>query len=113
MENNNITIVLTVCNLIILAVTAWASFRRSAFQNTVDDSSAALNYRKIVVDLQTEVKDAKTEVKEAKKEVDDLRRIMEQSHLEVQMVIEVGGAPVIKHWKWREVEITDGEKTTK
>jgi len=84
METN---IIFTVAQIIILAATAWFSLRRVNFQNSVDDSTAAKNYRELVVTLQAEVK--------------ELKEWKDNSHLEIEMSIEMGNAPIIKHWEWK------------
>jgi len=92
-----VTIFLTIIQVFILALTAWFSLRRSRFQNVVDDSVAALNYRKMVIELQTEIQ-------ETRAQVDVMKEIMESSHLEIELIIEVGGEPIIKKWNWRKIE---------
>jgi len=76
----------TAINLVILGLTAYVAFRRSKFQNVVDDSTASSNYRKLVIDLQAEVK--------------DLRNLLDRSHLEVSMSIKMGEQPTVTSWRW-------------
>jgi NhaP-type Na+/H+ and K+/H+ antiporter len=80
------TIIFTVLNISILIIGTWLSFRRTKFQNVLDDSTASVNYRKLVVELQAEVK--------------ELTNKLDASHLEVSMSIEYGKKPDIIDWKW-------------
>jgi hypothetical protein len=75
--------IITLINTIALA---RITFRRSSFQNAVDDSTATLNYRKLVVDLQAKV----TEMEE----------LLDRSHLEVSMSIKMGEQPTVTAWHW-------------
>jgi hypothetical protein len=92
-----VTIILTILQLSIVAYTALLSSRRIRPQNLVDDSTASSNYRKLVIDLQAEVREASAKIKE-------LQDVMENSHLEIQLVLEVGGEPRIKTWHWEKIE---------
>lgn len=84
METYEIIIgILTLVNTIALG---FVAFRRSRFQNTVDDSAASINYRKLVIDLQAEVEGLKT--------------LLDRSHLDVSMSIRMGEQPVITSWHW-------------
>jgi len=88
------SIYFTIANLVILGFTAWFSFRRTKSQNILDDSTASVNYRKLVIDLQAEVK--------------DLRTLLDRSHLEVSMSIKMGEQPTVTSWRWlrREDDVT-------
>jgi len=93
MENN---VFFLIANLIILGVTAWFSYRRTKFENIVDDSTAATNYRKLVIDLQTDVREARQENKE-------IKDMLANSHLDIGMRIQVGEKPEIISWNWKTV----------
>ena len=75
--------ILTILNTIFLA---WVLIRRSNFQNTVDDSTASLNYRKLVIDLQAKVA--------------EMESLLGRSHLEVSMSIKMGEQPTVTSWRW-------------
>jgi len=61
-------------------------FRRSHFQNAVDDSTASINYRKLVIDLQMEVA--------------SMKQLLDRSNLEVSMSIKMGEQPTVTSWRW-------------
>jgi D-alanyl-lipoteichoic acid acyltransferase DltB (MBOAT superfamily) len=82
----SIEIVLGIITLINTVALGWVVFRRSNFQNSVDDSTASLNYRKLVIDLQAKVT-----------EMEDL---LGRSHLEVSMSIKMGEQPTVTAWHW-------------
>jgi len=72
--------------VIMLVVGGYFTFRRVKSQNILDDSTASVNYRKLVIDLQAEVK--------------DLQQLLDRSHLEVSMSIKMGEQPTVTSWRW-------------
>jgi hypothetical protein len=64
----------------------FIAFKRSGFQNLVDDSTAANNYQKLVIELQAKV--------------DHMQALLDHSHLDVSMSIHMGEQPVITAWRW-------------
>jgi hypothetical protein len=92
-ETNYIGYVLTGISLLLLGLQVYIAFFRGKAQNLSDGSTAALNYQKMVIELQGEIKHNQEEVKE-------LRGILENSHLEVKLEITMGEAPIVKEWKW-------------
>lgn len=77
----------TALNLVMLIISTWLAFKRGSFQNTVDDSQAALNYKKLVIELQAEVK--------------EMKDMLDNAHLEVKLEVQIGEAPIVKEWKWK------------
>lgn len=83
--------------------TAWNQLRRVGPQNTLDDSIAADNFRKLAVEIRAETK---KEIDQYRSEIRELRDTIESSHLEVKLEIEMGNAPVIRGWEWKQREKT-------
>jgi len=79
-------IVLGVFTLINTLALGYVAFKRGSFQNTVDDSTASINYRHLVIDLQKELAEVKT--------------LVNKSHLEVSMSIRMGEQPQVVSWRW-------------
>jgi hypothetical protein len=89
MENNT-TVFFGFLTLVNILFTTWLAFRRTKSQNILDDSSASINYRKMVLELQAEVK--------------ELRELIDCAHLYIELGIQVDNAPVIKKWEWKPIE---------
>jgi hypothetical protein len=89
METNT-TLFFGVLTLVNILFTTWLAFRRTKSQNILDDSSASINYRKMVIELQAEVK--------------ELRELIDHAHLYIELGIQVDNAPVIKKWEWKPIE---------
>ena len=82
MEN----IVFLLIQAVMLIVGGYFTFRRVKSQNVLDDSTAATNYYKLVLQLQ--------------KKVSSLEELLGKSHLEMTVEIEMGKSPIITSYKW-------------
>jgi hypothetical protein len=83
----------TIINLIILGSTAYIAFVRSKSQGVVDDSQASKNFRDIILSLQMEVK-------EVRKENVQIKGLLERSHCNIMLGIEIGKKPEILDYEW-------------
>ncbi len=81
-----IEIALAILGVINTVAIGYVAFRRSSFQNRVDDSTASSNYQKLVIELQAKV--------------DHMQTLLDRSHLDISMSIRMGEQPVVTSWHW-------------
>lgn len=108
-----------ILQLVIALVTVYVVYKRSKAQAIVDDSTAAINYQTLVVNLQLEVKQLKQLIKDVEgkaakdtqelkdkynKEINELKELLDHSDLVIEMTIQMLGAPVVKGYKWKRRE---------
>ncbi len=79
-------IALSILGVVNTIAIGYVAFRRSKFQNLLDDSTAAVNYQKAVTELQSKV--------------DHMQMLLDHSHLDISMSIHMGEQPVITAWHW-------------
>lgn len=77
-------------SVLAIFATAWQALKRTPAQNTLDDSSAALNFQKVVIKLTGEV--------------ESLKAIVNNSELEMTLKIKLGEKPDIVKWQWTKKE---------
>ena len=84
METSNLIFLLA--QTVMLIIGGYFAFRRMKSQGVVEDSTAANNYYKLVLQLQ--------------KKVAGLEDLLGRSHLEMTVEIEMGKSPIITSYKW-------------
>lgn len=88
-----------ISGVLALLITAYNGFRRVGSQNSLDDSVAASNFQKLAVEIRAETT---KEIDKYRKEITDLRNTIESSHLEVKLEIQMGDAPRVVAWEWKQ-----------
>lgn len=91
MESN---VFFLLANLAILAATLWSTFRRNKFQNIVDDSTAAQNYRKMVIELQEESGKKDKKIEELEARIKDLENIV-IGQVKIELTAQISHNPKI------------------
>ena len=76
------------------------AFRGQKPKMMVDDSTAAGNFQKIIVEMQAEDKRQQQHIDAQQRQIEALRIAMESSTLNITMRIAVGNAPVIEGFSW-------------
>ncbi len=80
--------------------TAVNAFRGAKPKMMVDDSTAAGNFQKIIVEMQADDQRQQKHIDAQQRQIEALRIAMESSTLNITMRIAVGNAPVIEGFSW-------------
>ncbi len=92
MENSIYTnVFLGLIQVLSIITMVYLGKHRQPFQNTLDDSVASANFKKMVIEMQAEIK--------------ELNSRLDNNHLDVSMSIEPGKKPEIIDWKWKEIAL--------
>ena len=96
----NENIVLTLLNVSILAVTAWITYKATLSKAKLDTSQEEINYHSLYTSAQKDMKEIKLENQLIKAENKKILELLDASHLEITLVVEMGKMPVVKDHKW-------------
>jgi predicted negative regulator of RcsB-dependent stress response len=98
-------IVVITINLIILAVTTWIAYKGVRSKEGLETSQEEINYQSLYNMAQKDMKEIKMENQLIKAENKKILELLDASHLEITMVVEMGKAPVVKEHKWARKEV--------
>jgi flagellar biosynthesis protein FliP len=98
-------IVVISINLFILAVTTWIAYKGVVSKSHLDTSQEEINYQSLYNMAQKDMKDIKMENQLIKAENKKILELLDASHLEITLVVEMGKAPMVKDHKWQRKEL--------
>jgi len=92
--------VILVIQTVIVVVSAYFAYRATLGKLKLDDSQEEINYQSLYTSAQRDMKLIQLQNQEIKAENKKIMELLDASHLEITLVVEMGKEPVVKRHQW-------------